>query len=506
MDKCILDWLDRAAEQYPEKTAYASLAQSLTFREVREAARRTGSGILEMNLAPGPAAVILDKEVTTIAAFLGTACSGRAYAPVDASLPDSRIEKILSCLQPPLVITEEKYQERIRGLLEAAGVRAAVADAAELQSSEPDEALLAAAREQLTETDPLYAIFTSGSSGVPKGVITCHHSLMCYIDAYTRVMGIDENDRIGNQSPLDYIAAIRDIYLPLYTGASDWLIPKNYFMQPEKLAEFMDEKQITALGWSTSAIVLLTSFGITEGHGFDSVRKICFSGSVMPGGVLRKWQQMLPETLFVNQYGPTEATASCTYYVVDHPVEENESIPIGKPYRNYKILLLKEDGTEAGIGEEGEICVGGPILALGYYNNPEKTRQDFIQNPLNRAFDERIYKTGDIGEKKADGLLYFHGRKDRQVKMMGHRVELDEVESAAAVVPGIGECSAAYNHGQEALWLFYTGEATAKEITVGLRKQLPGFMVPRKMVRMEALPKLPNGKTDLKTLQSLTQG
>ena len=231
MDKCVLDWLERTAEAYPEKTAWASVNGSISFRETEETAKRIGSGIAAMGVSSAPVAVVLDKEVTTVAAFLGVVYSGRPYAPIDATLPDSRIVKILSCLQPSLVVTEEKYTERLRELCAQAGSDAPAADVNELRESAADEDALAGIRERMVETDPLYVIFTSGSSGIPKGVITCHHSLMCYIDAYVRVMGIDENDNIGNQSPLDYIAAIRDIYIPLYKGASDYLIPKNYFMQ-----------------------------------------------------------------------------------------------------------------------------------------------------------------------------------------------------------------------------------------------------------------------------------
>ena len=502
MKKNVLDWLERTAAEIPNKTAYQSVDMQLTFLETQEQAKRIGSGIIANEITSKPIAVILDKEVTTIAAFLGVVYSGHAYAPIDITLPDSRIEKILNCLQPSMIITEEHYSDRINCLIGRLGLQVSVRDIDELRKTGINEEKLALIREHMVETDPLYVIFTSGSSGTPKGVITSHHSLMCYIDAYVDVMGIDRDDRLGNQSPLDYIAAIRDIYIPLYKGASSYLIPKNYFMQMDKLSNLIREQQITALGWSTSAIVLLTSFGITDNCAFGSIKKVCFSGSVMPGSILRKWQKMLPETLFVNQYGPTEATASCTYYIVDHLVEADENIPIGKPYKNYRIFILREDGTEAGTGEEGEICVGGPILALGYYNNLQKTKEDFIQNPLNTFYEEKIYKTGDIGELKQDGNIYFHGRKDRQIKMMGHRVELDEIEAAATIIPKMSECSAMYLHEQETIYLFYSGETTIKEIVIELRKQLPGFMIPRKIIKMDALPKLPNGKIDMTTLRN----
>ena len=184
-------------------------------------------------------------------------------------------------------------------------------------------------------------------------------------------------------------------------------------------------------------------------------------------------------------------------------MREDETIPIGIPYKNYKIILLKDDMTQAAVGEEGEICVGGPILALGYYNNLEKSRQDFIQNPLNMSYEEKLYKTGDIGELKEDGLLYFHGRKDRQIKHMGHRVELDEIDLAVSSIQGIKECLTLYNLEEEVIWLFYSGEKTLRELVKELRNSLPGFMIPRKVQQLPELPKLPNGKTDIQTLKQL---
>lgn len=503
MENSILDWLEKTVSQYPDKIAFESLEKKISFQDLELQAKRIGSRLSELDISKTPIAVVLNKEITTISAFLGVVYSGRPYAPIDISLPESRIEKILSCLKASIIITESQYIEKLKALCEKTGIQARILNISDMLEGEINEERLSSIRQGLIQTDPLYIIFTSGSSGIPKGVMTSHHSLMCYIDAYVGVMGIDDNDKLGNQSPLDYIAAVRDIYIPLLKGASTYLIPKNYFMQMDKLSKVVEDNKITALGWSTSALAVIASYGMPDEQKFSSVKKVCFSGSIMHGGVLRKWQSMLPNTLFVNQYGPTEATASCTYYVIDHVVEEDETIPIGKPYTNYRILLLKEDLTEAGVGEEGEICVGGPILALGYYNNLEKTHQDFIQNPLNESYEEIIYKTGDIGEIKADGLLYFHGRKDRQIKHMGHRVELDEVELAVNSISGINECSTLYNPKEGVIWLFYSGDTPLKELVTELRSQLPGFMIPRKVKQLTELPKLPNGKTDIPSLKQL---
>ena len=362
---------------------------------------------------------------------------------------------------------------------------------------------LATVRRQMSMTDPLYIIYTSGSTGNPKGVMTSHLSLMTYINAYCDVMHIEESDALGNQSPLDYIAAIRDIYLPLKTGCSTAIIPKEYFMEPNALFDYMNDKKVSSVGWSVSAFTILTSLGAFEEVGLKSLRKICFSGSVMPCRVLRKWQENLPEAHFVNQYGPTEATASCTYYSVDHTVKDDEVLPIGRAYDNYRVFLIDEHGNEPAVGEPGEICVCGPILALGYYNDPERTAAAFTLNPLNKAYPERMYRTGDYGRLDEDGILYFCGRMDRQIKHMGHRVELDEVEHAANVVEGVAESCVIYNKAKEVLILFYTGDCDRRSLALALRDELPGFMVPRKIKKLEQLPKLPNGKYDMKKLEEM---
>ncbi|MBQ6564377.1 MAG: amino acid adenylation domain-containing protein [Clostridiales bacterium] len=501
METNVLAWLEKTAERLPEKIAYQSEEGAITFRQTLEKARSIGAALASRDLGANPVAVMLDKQVDTIPAFLGVVYSGRAYAPIDASLPDARIQTILSTLNPSALLTNASNQEKAARCLSSEAPLLLVQD----MYGEEDFSCLESIRRTMLETDPLYIIFTSGSSGTPKGVVTSHHALMCYIRDYAEMMDIREEDRLGNQSPLDYIAAIRDIYLPLDRGCSTYLIAKTAFMQADRLVDILNKQKITALGWSVSALTVLTSLGVPEDYTPKTIRKICFSGSVMPGAVLRKWQLGMPQTCFVNQYGPTEATASCTYYRVDHLVEENETIPIGIPYSHYRILLLNEKGEEPAPGEEGEICVSGPCLALGYWGNPDRTKRDFIQNPLNQHYDERIYRTGDIGRWGADGSLEFHGRKDRQIKHMGHRVELDEIESAALALPKVKTCAVIYDAVKEVLHLFYTGDASTREIALGLRMTLPGFMIPRKMHCLEEIPTLPNGKTDMGRLKKMAE-
>ena len=492
MNKNVLEWLECRKDS--EKTAYRDGNGSLSFAQVYDRARRIGSALKDVKGA-APIAIISGRQIATICGYLGIVYSGHAYAPIDGSLPRGRIEVILQTLKPSAVIADGQNLSLARELWDT------VLPLDDLARGAVDPVFLEGVRERMVVTDPLYVIFTSGSTGRPKGVMTSHLSLMCYIESYTGVMGLDEGDVLGNQSPLDYIAAIRDIYVPMLCGCSTVIIPTEYFMQPERLFASMNENGVTAVGWSVSALSVPVSLGAFREAKLTTLRKVCFSGSVMPPGVLRLWQQHLPGAKFVNQYGPTEATASCTYYEIDHLVEPGEQILIGRPYRHYKVFLLNEDLTETKQGDIGEICVSGPILAMGYYNDPERTAQSFVRNPNVTGYPEQMYRTGDYGRLREDGLLEFHGRMDRQIKHMGHRIELDEIEYAANQIDGLDECAALYNKEKETLWLFYSGTAQKRAIALALRETLPMFMLPRKIVKLEQIPKLMNGKIDMNQLK-----
>ena len=504
MEKSVIDWLEAASLKWKDKIAYEDAKAAVTFGACISMARGIGGKIRKILSGKAPVAVVMERKWETISVFFGVIYSGHPYAPIDGTLPIPRLKKMMDTLQPALVIADPVFLEKLTSAC-AAEIRSTEELLSDSQDSDPS------ALSELPEislTDPLYIIFTSGSSGNPKGVLTSHLSLMNYIHSYAKVMQIDASDRLGCQSPLDYIAAIRDIYVPILTGAYSYLLPKQLFMTPDALALVLREKKLTALGWSTSALVVLTKLGLfrgMEGQELSCVKKICFSGSIMPPDVLGLWLKALPAARFVNQYGPTETTASCTYYEIDRSLRLplTQALPIGTPYDNYRIFLLTEELTEVPKGEIGEICVSGIGLAYGYYNDPERTQKAFIQNPLEKAYPERIYRTGDLGRFREDGLLEYHGRRDRQIKHMGHRVELDEVEAAALESGLADECACVYDAENEVLWLFFTGkeDAQPKNLVLKLRESLPGFMIPRKIRKLDAIPKLPNGKIDFQALK-----
>ena len=497
MNQTVLTWLDRTAARLPDKVAFTDSERTLTFREFDRISKAIGTRLTGLTPPQAPVVVLSGRHVITPAVFLGVVRAGCFYAPMDATMPVTRLNQILGVIRSKIMLVDREFLSVAQQL----DFDGRIIPVDEILDTPVCEEALAAATAGLIPTSPLYVIFTSGSTGVPKGVITAHQSLMHYINGVCKVLDIQDSDVLGNQSPLDYIAAVRDIYFPLKTGASTVIIPKNEFSMPSQLFDTLNRHRVTTLCWSVAGIELPAKLGGFSVSKPEYLKKVCFSGSVMPCKYLKIWQEHLPDVLYVNQYGPTEATASCTYYVVEEKVDDDTVLPIGKPYENYGVFLLNEDCTATAPGQIGEICVRGPVLALGYYGDRARTEEAFLQNPLNPNYRELIYKTGDLGCFREDGVLEFHGRKDRQIKHMGHRIELGEIEKTATDISGVMEVCALYQKEKELLYLFYTGEATAKEITLHFRKVLPAFMVPRKLIKLEALPRLPNGKLDMQAMK-----
>lgn len=499
MQNSVIDYILYSSENFGNKAAYDDTDNQISFRETEIMSAHIASSILEWHLFNEPILVITERNVFTLIAFLGIARAGCYYIPVDSTLNSNRINQIIEASDAKLLITTESLKQTVDGL----NYEGAVLTIENALTCNINRSALTEIERKLQSNMPLYVIFTSGSTGKPKGVITSHLSLMNYIEAVDDVLMLQETDVIGNQSPLDYIAAIRDIYLPLKTGATTIIIPKSKFAMASELAETIESYHISVLCWSAAGLEVASKTGLLEELKTKDIRKILFSGSILPGSVLKEWQQHFPAAQFINQYGPTETTASCTYYIVTEEATDNTILPIGIPYKNYSIVLLDQDGNEVKDGEIGEICVSGLGVTLGYYRDKELSDKSFIQNPLNHKYREIIYKTGDLGKYDTSGMLLFCGRKDRQIKHLGHRIELEEIELAAKRIDGVDDCVATYDSSKETLFLIYSGDAEKKDIVLNFRKKMPSFMVPRKVVKVEEIPHLPNGKVDAKAINDL---
>lgn len=493
MLKNVLEFLESSAQYYADKTAFSDETESCTYQELVNNAKAIGTALARKTSPRSPIPIVTEKSVLAITAFMGAAYAGCFYVLLDPTQPPIRLNRILETLQPDILLIDSDYEEAGNQLC-FGGERIELHS---LLETPVDRTLLEQIRAQSLDTDPLYSIFTSGSTGTPKGVLVGHRSVIDFIEHFTDLFDITDDDVIGNQAPFDFDVSVKDIYSTLKTGATMEIIPRQLFSFPVKLLDFLCEKKVTTLIWAVSALCIVSTL-----NGFDykvpsQLKKILFSGEVMPIKHLNIWRKYLPDTTFVNLYGPTEITCNCTYYTIDREFEPGDMLPIGIPFPNEKVFLLDAQNRQVTEpGKSGELCVSGTALSLGYYNNPERTKQAFVQNPLNALYLETIYRTGDLVHYGEDGLLYFDTRKDFQIKHMGHRIELGEIEAAMDRMDGIQRVCCVYDPIKNKIVAYYEGELDKKEIISCLGKTLPRYMFPNRYCKLDKLPITKNGKID----------
>ena len=487
----ILEYLEATAARTPENPAFIGEDVSFSFRDVYEQARSIGSYLCNQGIYKAPVAVFMDKHPAMITAFLGVVYAGNYYIPLDNEMSAYRIQLILETAAPSVVICNTG----MKGALAEIGYNGLVCLYEDICHTAVSEASLISIRECAIDTDPLYIVFTSGSTGTPKGVIASHRAVIDYIENLTEVMDFTSDTVFGNQVPLYVDACLKEIYPTLKCGAVTHLIPKPLFMFPVRLIEYLNDNGINTLCWVVSALAMISAFGALDTAKPETLKLIAFGSEKFPIKQFNRWRQALPNARFVHLYGPTEATGMSAYYEANRCFEPDEAIPIGKPFKNTEIILLTDEGTPPPPGEPGEICIRGAGLSLGYFNDPEKTRRAFVQNPLS-AFPDLIYKTGDIGYVNPCGELVFVSRIDHQIKHMGHRIELAEIEGAVTRMEGIPMACAVFDEPTSRIILYYLGDVTAAEVKTHCRKWMPRYMIPHACIPLKEMPMTTNGKID----------
>lgn len=498
----ILNYLEKSAMQYPDKIAFADKDKSITYQELVTRSKKIGTQLSKHLNPRTPVPVFMEKSVDTIALFFGIVYAGCFYVLLDTKQPKARLVHILRTLNVNTIITSAVYDRDLKRI-EYTDNKILLEELEE--ANEINEESLQKVRTQSLDTDPLYGIFTSGSTGIPKGVIVAHRSVIDFIDVFTKTFDITSEDVIGNQAPWDFDVSVKDIYSTIATGATMQIIPKQYFSFPTKLIDFLCEREVTTIIWAVSAVCIISTLKGFEYKVPTKLKKVMFSGEVMPVKQLNIWKEYLPEAMYVNLYGPTEITCNCTYHIIEEDYEPGDVIPIGKPFPNEHVFLLDENNKEVKEpGMKGELCVSGTAVTLGYYNNPEQTRKAFTQNPLNPYYLETIYRTGDLAYYNENGLLCFASRKDFQIKHMGHRIELGEIEGSMESIHEIKRACCIFENNK--IHAFYDGEIEKKEIVRGLKKTLPVFMIPNVFIRVEQFPITKNGKIDRTELKKKIEG
>lgn len=493
MNKNILQYLESSATKYPEKTVFASKQTSITYIDFVNDAKKIGTVLLENGFEKNNIAVFIDKSVNCLLGMFGAMYANCCYTIIDVDSPAERINTILDTLTPSCLITDsanrsvcEKYSDKQIFVID------------EMIECKVAENLLCDCRKRHCDTDPMYVLFTSGSTGIPKGSVICHRSVIDYAETICKTFDINKETVWGSQTPFYFSMSILDVFSNIVAGATLYIIPKICFSFPLTLIEFLNDNKINTLYWVPTALNIVADFDTFSVGKPQWLKKVLFAGESMPIKQLNYWKKHLPDVMYANLYGPTEITDTCTYYIVDRDFKPGDSLPIGIPFDNCDVLVIDDNKhlVLPGSDDEGVLYVRGSFLGLGYYNNPKKTEEAFVQNPLNDKYPEILYRTGDIVSYNERGELLFKGRKDHQIKHMGHRIELGEIENGASAIEGIERVCCLYNEEKSKIVLFYTGTVEESAVKKLIKSHVPGYMVPQKCIKLSTMPINMNGKID----------
>lgn len=492
-----VNFLKETAKRFGDNTAMVNGEDSVTFNELKCVSAKIGTYLLKNGFSGKNIAVLLPKSIFAAESFFGILYAASVYVPLDLGDAIPRIETIIKNVDAAAVITDSEHSEFLSGcgvpVLEFEKISCEAEDFSEI-----DEAL-----SLVNDMDPAYIMHTSGSTGVPKGVVVSHRGIIDFIEWITGYMKLDENSVIALQSPFNFDASVFDLYSCIAVGAKLVFMPDILVNFPAKIPQFLIENKISCVFWVPGILVSIANSGALEGVSFPDLKVVSFIGETMPTKHYNIWKRLHKDITYINLYGPTEATVACTAYTIEREFADNEALPIGYANTNKRMILLDENDKAPKPFDLGEICIGGSGVAFGYYNDFQKSESVFVQNPLNDKYSEIIYRTGDYGYFDDEGNLYFSGRRDNQVKLHGIRVELGDIENAACSVSGV-EKACAFVVSEKLILYIQAKEAPNKrKFNLELRKYLPKYMLPSEIIAVESFPLNKNGKIDRKILLNI---
>ena len=495
----LVELFEESARNYPQKVAVIDEDRQITFSELRERSLALAQKIVNVcSDRNKPVAVFLDKSIESVYSDLGIIYSGNFYMNLDIKTPAERINNILKLVQPCVIISTTKQIKSICEIVPGE-IDVILLDEEEWNVN-VDEKALFNRLSAIIDTDPSCIINTSGSTGTPKGVVLNHKSFFDFTEWAIETFKFGDDLIMGSLSPIVFDIYSFELCMLMAKASTLVVLPGNLAAFPAKILELLEKHHVNFLFWVPTIMVNIANMDLLSTFKLDHLNTIWFAGEVFPTKQFNYWYHHLPQATFANLYGPIEITLDCTYYIIDKDIPDEEPLPIGYPCRNTDIIILDEkDQAVRKTNVEGELCVRGTSLAMGYYNNPEKTAAAFVQNPLNKAYPEVIYRTGDIVCYNDEGLIMFKGRKDNIVKHMGYRTDLGEIEHVIInTLKLVKNGCVVYNQAEKLITLFYESEQEipVSEFRKKIGQALPKYMIPTAFVHLNLLQRNTNGKID----------
>ena len=499
MKVSLIELFEETVKKYPQKVAVIDKDREIVFSDLHRKSLQLASALMALGIGQNrPVGVFLDKSIESVYADLGILYAGDFYMNLDIKTPAERIRNILQLVEPAAIISTTRQIKSIEGIIPST-MKVILLDEA-CGTADVDSADIIGRLSTIIDTDPSCIINTSGSTGTPKGVVLNHKSFFDFIDWAIDTFHFGDDLVMGSLSPIVFDIYSFELCMLMAKASTLVVLPAHLAAFPAKILEVLEQHKVNFLFWVPTIMVNIANMDLLSAFKLKSLRTVWFAGEVFPTKQFNYWHHHLSEVTFANLYGPIEITLDCTYYIINKEIPDEEPLPIGYPCRNTDILILDDEDravTEPGV--EGELCVRGTSLAMGYYNNPEKTAAAFVQNPLNKAYPELIYRTGDIVCLNDEGLIVFKGRKDNIVKHMGYRTDLGEIEHVIInTLKLVKNGCIVYNQSDKQITLFYEAaeEIPVSEFRLQIGKVLPKYMIPTAFHHLEQLQRNANGKID----------
>ena len=526
MKGLLQDWVTQQAQRRPEAVAVVLGPEKLTYGQLEKTSNQLARLLKEVGCQNGDrVCFLIPKSPVAIVSMIGILKAGCIHVPLDPVSPPLRTRRILESCENRWILAAGPVHSLLGELLNDPSLRTRIS-IGWLQHEKPaaasfpaewsmdDVALMEPTPlpQHASSADPAHILFTSGSTGMPKGVVITHSNVVHFVEWGLRHFGIDPSDRLSGHTPLHFDLSTFDIFATFAAGAELHMLSHETALSPLMLAEFIRNEELTQWFSVPSVLNYLSKFDVVKFGDFPSLRRVLWCGEVLPLTALCYWMRRLPHVRFTNLYGPTETTIASSFYDVPGcPTDDRGSIPIGTACDGEELMILNQNLRPSSSAEIGDLYIGGVGLSPGYWRDPDKTAAAFIHDPRSDNLNDRIYRTGDLARRGADGLVYFVGREDTQIKSRGYRIELGEIEAALSSLACLQESAVVViDRGGFEGWLICCAyvqqprsHCTPTSLRKELEKQIPSYMVPLRWMASLALPKNTNGKIDRPKLKEL---